>query len=98
MTSPPGEANAAPPNPALAWSTPAEALRLLAAGRTVRAAGPVSLLVGSILSALNQGWVILSGDVPATTIARIAVNFAVPFCVASYGLLAGRRSRQPGSR
>lgn len=78
----------------MTWSRPAEAVWLLMSGRTARAATPVALVVGTILSAVNQGHLVLAGDVGATTWARIAVNYLVPFCVASIGFLSACRSDQ----
>lgn len=65
-------------------------------GATVRTAGPTALLVGTILSVVNQGAVITHGDGDGGTWIRVAVNFVVPFCVASIGYLTARRVR-PGS-
>lgn len=79
---------------AVTWSRPAEAVWLFLSGRTARAAIPVALVVGTILSAVNQGHLVLAGDVGAATWVRIAVNYLVPFCVASIGFLAACRSDQ----
>jgi hypothetical protein len=66
---------------ASSWSRPSQALALFVRGRTVRAAAPVAVVVGTILSAVNQGDVLLGGAGPGTWV-RVAVNFLVPFCVA----------------
>ncbi|WP_055469127.1 nitrate/nitrite transporter NrtS [Streptomyces ardesiacus] len=76
---------------AMAWSRPGQALALLQRGHTVRTAAPVALLVGTVLSAVNQSDVILSGHAGAGTWIRVAVNFLVPFTVASWGYLSARR-------
>lgn len=60
-------------------------------GSTVRTAGPTALFVGMVLSLVNQGAVITHGDGDAGTWIRVAVNFLVPFCVASVGYLSARR-------
>lgn len=86
--------SAAPDAPA-AWTTPAEALHLWFHGHTVRTAGPVALLVGTLLSVVNQGTVIASGQATGATWARTAVNYVVPFTVASYGWLSARRHPAP---
>ncbi len=44
------------------WMTPREALALFARGVTVRTAVKVALLVGTVLSLVNQGSTIASGD------------------------------------
>jgi hypothetical protein len=74
------------------WSRPSEAVWWFVRGGTARAAAPVALVVGTILSAVNQGHLVFGGDAGAGTWVRIAVNFFVPFCVASIGFLAACRS------
>ena len=82
--------------PARDWSTPREAGTLFLRGRTVRTALPIAAVVGTLLSAVNQGVIITGGDADTTTWIRVAVNFVVPFCVASFGYLAARRRPAPG--
>lgn len=60
-------------------------------GATVRTAGPTALFVGTVLSLVNQGAVIAGRHTDGGTWVRIAVNFAVPFLVASVGFLSARR-------
>lgn len=62
-------------------------------GRTARTATPVAVVVGTVLSAVNQGEVLLSGAGGTGTWVRIGINFLVPFCVASVGFLSGCRTR-----
>jgi hypothetical protein len=50
----------------------------------------IALIVGVVLTAINQGDVIASGDTTAATWARCALNFVVPFLVSNAGLLSGR--------
>lgn len=82
----------------ISWSTWREAARLVMAGVTFRTASRTSLFVGSLLSLVNQGATVLSGRADAATFVRIAVNYLVPFCVASLGYLAPLRSGDPGRR
>ena len=74
------------------WTTPRQAARLFAHGVTVRAAYPVALVVGTILSAVNQGSTIVDGDATWVTWLRVGVNYCVPFIVASIGFLSACRS------
>lgn len=56
-----------------------------------------ALVVGAILTAINQGDVILSGQVP--NLLKTSLNFLVPYCVASYGAASAKRAAlrtQPG--
>ncbi|GAB3488518.1 methyltransferase family protein [Amycolatopsis cihanbeyliensis] len=62
-------------------------------GRTAGKALPVAIVVGTVLSLVNQGAVIIDGTAAADTWFRVAVNYAVPFIVASVGYLSGRRIR-----
>ena len=56
--------------------------------RTIR----IALVVGTILTAINQGDVILGGDATALTWIKMALNYCVPFVVSNLGLLAGKRA------
>jgi hypothetical protein len=51
----------------------------------------IAAFVGTWLSLLNQGRVILDGNPPWP---KIALNYATPFVVSSLGFLAARRRRQ----
>ncbi|MBD8057163.1 nitrate/nitrite transporter NrtS [Rhodococcus ruber] len=82
------------------WSRPVEAAALFARGRTVRTAAPTAAVVGTVLSLVNQGTVITDGHADGGTWVRVAVNYLVPFCVASVGYLGARRvprSDRPGT-
>ncbi len=59
--------------------------------RTLR----IALVVGIVLTAINQLDVILRGDTTATTWIKCGLNFVVPFVVSNLGLLSGRRSQGP---
>lgn len=61
-------------------------------GATVRTAGPTALIVGTVLSLVNQGAVIAYGESDGGTWVRVVVNYVVPFCVASVGFLSARRA------
>jgi hypothetical protein len=57
--------------------------------RTVR----IALVVGILLTAVNQLDVIVRGDATAITFVKCGLNFVVPFIVSNLGLLSGRASR-----
>ena len=80
------------------WSTRRQELVLFLRGVTVRVAGRVAIVVGTILSAVNQGSVILAGDATGFTWTPIAVNYLIPFVVASFGYLAGCRAEPASPR
>ncbi|WP_427964307.1 nitrate/nitrite transporter NrtS [Altererythrobacter sp.] len=52
-------------------------------GAVLRRSLIVALLIGTVLTAINQGDIILAGDSPA--IWKVALTYLVPFLVASYG-------------
>lgn len=62
----------------------------------MRTALPVALVVGALLSAVNQGAVIADGGGTPAVWLRVSFNFAVPFVVSSIGFLGAGRLR-PGS-
>lgn len=73
------------------WTRPVEAVGLILRGRTARTAGPIALIVGTVLSVVNQAEVILGGHATGTTWLRIVVNYLVPFTVASVAYLSACR-------
>jgi hypothetical protein len=75
------------------WTRPLEAVALVLRGRTARVAVPVAAVVGTVISMVNQGDVVITGQANAVTWVRIAVNYVVPFIVASVAYLSACRSR-----
>ena len=57
--------------------------------RTLR----IALVVGVVLTAINQLDVVASGDATTTTWVKCGLNFLVPFVVSNLGLLRGRATR-----
>lgn len=74
------------------WRTPGEAIRLFASGVTARSALPIALLVGTILSAVNDGAALLAGQFTFSVGVKVVVNYLIPFFVASAGFLSAGRS------
>jgi hypothetical protein len=56
--------------------------------RTLR----IALVVGLVLTAINQLDVIVRGEATALTGVKIALNFCVPFVVSNLARLAGKRA------
>lgn len=67
-----------------------EALQRTFAWRSVRRSLAVALFVGTALNLINQGPELLQGEWPV--IWKLALTYAVPFLVASYGSYAAFRS------
>jgi hypothetical protein len=76
----------------LTWSGGRECVRLFLRGVTVRTAGRVALIVGTVLSAVNQGSTVVDGNATWVTWVRVGVNYCVPFVVASIGFLSACRA------
>src|SRR5260370_6258619 len=72
------------------WVSYRDAGRLFARGVTVATATRIALLVGTWLSLMNQGQLIVHGHPPSV---KLALNYLTPFAVASLGYLAARRRR-----
>ena len=74
------------------WERPREACRLVLTGATAPISGPVAAVVGTLLTAVNQGAVLLEGELSIPSVVRIAANYAIPYCVSSYSALSAVRS------
>ena len=77
----------------ISWSTPLEACVLIVRGATFRTASKIALIVGTVLTAVNQGGVILAGHASVATWIRTGANYLIPYTVASVGYLAPLRRR-----
>lgn len=77
----------------LAWRTPAQAAWLICRGATFPTASRIALVVGTILTIVNQGAVLASGDHTTSTLLRVAANYVIPYVVSSLGYLASHRVR-----
>ncbi len=77
----------------LTWSTPGQAVWLICCGVTFATASRIALVVGTLLTVVNQGSVLLSGDVGVATWLSVAANYAIPYVVSSLGYLAPFRQR-----
>jgi hypothetical protein len=72
------------------WVSYRDAARLFLRGATLPTAVRISLVVGTWLSLMNQGGLIVSGHPPWV---KLVLNYFTPFAVASLGYLAARRRR-----
>lgn len=54
----------------------------------VRRALLTALVVGTVLTGINQSGTLMSGDATAITGLRIALTYCVPYCVSTYGGVA----------
>jgi hypothetical protein len=58
----------------------------------------VCLVVGTILTAINQGNVILGGDFPTALAWKIPLTYTVPYCVATAGAIFNARTQASSSQ
>lgn len=75
-----------------------DACRYCARREHLRRTATIALVVGLLLTAINQGGVILSGRATAATALRGVLNLLVPFVVSNLGLLGARRSHRNSDR
>ena len=72
----------------------AEALRICLMREHLRRTVVIALVVGTILTLINQADVIIAGDASTATWIKAGLNFCVPFVVSNLGLLAGKRAER----
>jgi hypothetical protein len=83
----------------LEWSTWREALRVVLYRPHLRKTLLITFVVGTVLFAINQLDVVLSGDATTMTWVKAGVTYVVPFCVSNAGVLvASRVSEEDVSR
>ena len=59
----------------------------------LRRTAAIAVVVGTILTLLNEGDVILGGNAGSATAVKAGLNFLVPFVVSNLGMLSGRDGR-----
>jgi Na+-translocating ferredoxin:NAD+ oxidoreductase RnfE subunit len=69
-----------------------QALRICLRREHLRRTVRIALVVGVILTLINQADVIIRGEATAVTWIKAAGNFVVPLIVSNLGLLAGKRA------
>jgi hypothetical protein len=68
-----------------------EALRVCRQPAYLRRTIKIALVVGTILTLINQLDVIVKGNTDVLTWVKCGLNYCVPFVVSNLGLLAGKR-------
>jgi hypothetical protein len=53
-----------------------------------------ALVVGTILTAINQGTLLADGNFPSELYWKVPLTYCVPFCVATWGALINSRIRR----
>lgn len=54
---------------------------------------PTALAVGTLLSLINQGGVLIEGEATAATWVRIVFNYLIPFAVSNIGFVSATLAR-----
>ena len=54
----------------------------------------VAIIVGTVLTLINQGDVLLAGMAPNWI--KMALTYLVPYCVSTHGAVSAMRDRGPG--
>lgn len=75
------------------WSRPRDAVWLLVRGATFGTCAPVAVVVGTVLSVVNQGDVIVNGAGDVVVAAKVAANMTIPYLTSSTGTLLAVRRR-----
>ena len=57
----------------------------------LRRSALTALIVGTILTVINHGVVLLKGPLTTALLWEIPLTYAVPFCVATWGALSNNR-------
>lgn len=73
-------------------ATVREALSIVLRREHLRKTLKIALIVGFVLTAINQLDVFIKGDQTTITFVKTGLNFCVPFVVSNLGLLAGKRA------
>lgn len=66
-------------------------MQLATTDGTPRKALITACVVGTILTTINHGDLILKGDYPP--LIKVALTYFVPFCVTTWGAVLGKKSR-----
>ena len=76
-----------------AWKALIERCRYCGRPKNLRATVKIALVVGLLLTGINEGDTLASGHVAASLAVKIPLNFLVPVVVSNLGLLAARPER-----
>jgi urea transporter len=67
-------------------------------GPTLRRSGRIALVVGTVLTVINQGDILLHRTWDSTLAWKLPLTYLVPFVVATWAALGGARAQGDGAR
>ena len=79
------------PLPDAPLAEPPSMKQMVTGDGTPRKAILTALVVGTLLTAINHGEMILQGDWPP--LAKIFLTYCVPYCVTTWGAITGKRAQ-----
>lgn len=77
------------------WDSAAEALAVCLHRPNRRRVALIAAAVGTLLVGINQGSVLARGDLGWVVWVRIVLDYLIPACVSTMGVLAGSRRPAP---
>jgi hypothetical protein len=80
-----------PSQPTSGWRW---ALQTCRSRTTLRRTVRIALVVGTVLTLINQLDVIVRGEATALTGVKVVLNFCVPFIVSNLGVLAAKKGER----
>ena len=93
----PGSQDPGRTEPSPTWACASEALSVCQYPPNLRRVAAIAVVVGSLLVGINQGGTLASGDLGWVVWVRVALDYLIPACVSTMGVLAGSRRRGAAS-
>lgn len=75
------------------WARPLEAIGVCCYRPNLRRTAAIAAVVGSLLVAINQTGQLIHGDIHPALVARILLDYLIPFLVSNAGVLSGSRRK-----
>ena len=72
-------------------ASPPSLTQMILGDGTPKKAIYTALVVGTLLTAINHGDMILSGQAPAMW--KVILTYCVPYCVTTWGAITGKRAQ-----
>lgn len=87
----PGASRSCDPTPPPTWATRREAAAVCRYRPNRRRIGAIAAVVGTVLVGVNQGSVLIDGRPGPLVWVRVGLDYLIPACVSTMGVLAGSR-------